>query len=120
MSEAIRDIRLHKRPRVVDKAAQRKAAEAVWREVCRLVEIRDRLFCRACRRRVVKTLSLVPERLEHHHVIPRSCGGLDTESNVAIVCQGCHSDRHITRTLSMLGRADQVLRFERDGKVWHG
>jgi 5-methylcytosine-specific restriction endonuclease McrA len=111
---------LLKTTRLSDRVAKRKKEEANWRQVCRLIEIRDGFFCRPCGRKVTKTLTVQPDRLEHHHVKPRSLGGKDEVSNVCIICLSCHTDRHVTRTLSIIGNADATLTFERDGLEWHG
>lgn len=49
--------------RKVEKKQERLWREAIWK--------RDGGKCRWCRRQVVKSLALVPERGECHHVTPR-------------------------------------------------
>jgi 5-methylcytosine-specific restriction endonuclease McrA len=109
-----------KTSRLIDKTAKKRAKEQQWRDVCRQVDARDGGFCRACRRRTVITMSQIESRREHHHVVPRSLGGKDEVSNIATLCLSCHSDRHITRILTIVGRADQALSFEKDGQTWQG
>jgi D-alanine-D-alanine ligase len=60
---------------------------------CFIVNLRDRLSCLACGR--------TPERrdgyhrgFEYHHVVPKSMGGLDDASNIALVCHACHLAGH--------------------------
>lgn len=109
-----------KTARVTDRKERRLAEEKHWREVCKLVEIRDGFNCRACGRKVTKTLTVQPDRLEHHHVRPRSLGGPDETANVCVICLECHSARHVTRALAIIGNADSTLTFEQEGVVWHG
>lgn len=91
-----------------------------WRHVCRIVDKRDDYRCRACGRRVVQTLAVQHNRLERHHVIPRSLSGENRTSNVCLLCLDCHTDRHVTRTLTITGNANQRLSFEQGGKRWKG
>lgn len=100
-----------KQPRLVDKTAKRKAVDANWRKVCRAVDARDKGECRACLCRTLPTLAAVPNRREHHHIIPRSRGGKDTTANVCILCLDCHTDVHVTRSLEISGNADKLLRL---------
>lgn len=106
--------------RLNEKASKAKADDKHWREVCRVVDVRDGRYCRCCQRKVVKVLAAQPDRLEHHHVVPRSLGGEDTPANVAVVCLECHQRRHVTRELSITGNANGLLTFERKGLTWQG
>ena len=36
----------------------------------------------------------VTENLQHHHLVPRSLGGSDDESNLITLCEGCHAKAH--------------------------
>lgn len=107
-------------PRARQRDKDDRAADRKWFDVCRLVELRDGFRCRCCKGKVVKTIRVQGDRMEHHHVIPKSLGGPDEVWNVAILCKNCHDDRHVTRELHITGRADQTLTFEKNGKVWHG
>lgn len=91
-----------------------------WRELCRFVNERDGYRCRCCQRHVVFSLKRQDARAEHHHVIPLSLGGPDTQQNVALICLKCHEDRHVKRTLHITGNANKKLTFEQDGKTWIG
>lgn len=56
------------------------------------------------------------EKLEEDHIIPKSDGGLDEESNKRFLCEGCHDFRHAK---------DDILRsieiqLERYRKGWRG
>lgn len=44
-------------------------------------------FCVACGERDA-------EKLEHHHLVPRSAGGSDEESNLITLCYVCHGKAH--------------------------
>jgi hypothetical protein len=51
---------------------------------------RDGYRCRCCGRKVIKTVALVPERLEVHHIHGR-VGDLAFEDKAALVsCASCH------------------------------
>lgn len=107
-------------PRARQRDKNDREADRNWLAVCRAVELRDGFRCRCCKGRVVKTIRLQGDRLEHHHVIPLSLGGPDTVENVAITCKNCHDDRHVSRVLHIKGNAEKRLTFEKDGDVWHG
>lgn len=109
-----------RKTRLDDKAADKRQAAAHWQDLCRTVDTRDRLQCRACKRKLIKTLTARPDRLERHHVIPLSLGGENAKRNIALLCLQCHTARHVTRTLNISGNADKLLRFEQGGKVWRG
>ena len=106
------------KPRVLDKVEKRKSQEQAKREAYRLVDIRDGFKCRACGRRCVQTMELQPNRLERHHLVFRSLGGKFHSSNLVTLDYWCHSlaQRH---ELIITGNADQVLTFEKDGRIWH-
>jgi hypothetical protein len=104
--------------RLDDKTEAKRAADLAWVQLCRDVDLRDAYRCRACGRRIVKTLRVQPDRAEHHHVIPESLSGPTTLENVCLLCLSCHQDRHIKRTLKISGNANGLLTFERDGKTW--
>jgi len=90
----------------------------LWRAVCREVDERDRFHCRACQRRLTRTLAAIPARLERHHVVPVSRGGQDTTANVCQLCLECHTRRHVSRELEIRGVANGVLTFTRAGRTW--
>jgi 5-methylcytosine-specific restriction endonuclease McrA len=106
--------------RLTDRTAEKRAEDKHWHDVCRAVDARDGMRCRACGRKVVRTLARQVDRLEHHHVIPRSLGGQDEAKNVANICLECHDDRHVTRTLEIRGNANSKLTFKQNGKTWRG
>ena len=99
-----------------------RAADRLWRDLCRYIDTRDSMRCRCCRRRVVKTLKKQADRLERHHVIPKSVGGPETRENLALLCNECHELRHVKRTLHISGSAEKRrgLRFELGKQVWRG
>ena len=35
-----------------------------------------------------------PDHLDHHHLVPRSCGGGDEETNLITLCRTCHGKLH--------------------------
>lgn len=55
-------------PRLVDRMAKKRDDEQRLREFREAVWRRDEGKCRMCGRKVVKTLALVPERGEVHHL----------------------------------------------------
>ena len=36
----------------------------------------------------------ITENLQHHHLVPRSLGGSDDETNLITLCEGCHDRAH--------------------------
>jgi hypothetical protein len=108
------------RSRLDEKREKARAEARTWLDVCRAVNQRDGFTCRCCGRKCVQTLTRVDNRLEHHHVIPRSGGRDDRSSNVVSLCAACHDLRHVKRTLHISGNADAVLTFEQNGMTWRG
>jgi 5-methylcytosine-specific restriction endonuclease McrA len=88
------------------------AAEQQWRDVCRIVDARDRGLCRACGRRCNPLATALLDRAERHHIVYRSAGGADESWCLVTVCQGCHNDEHRHR-LRIEGNADVALTFYR-------
>lgn len=60
---------------------------------CFTVNLRDRLTCKNCGKRP-QTSENYHRGFEYHHVIPKSAGGADTASNVALLCHDCHLAGH--------------------------
>jgi 5-methylcytosine-specific restriction endonuclease McrA len=89
-------------------AQKQRLKEREWRTLCRHVDERDNGCCRVCGRRTLVTLNRVPERREHHHILPRSRGGTDTKANVIVLCAKCHDERHVTRTLDLEGTSGRL------------
>lgn len=106
-------------PRVLEKAAKRKAIEQQRRAAYRLVDERDGLKCRCCKRQCHRFMGLSWNRLEHHHLLPRSLGGKDDTGNLVSLCFWCHY-LVTMHALEIKGNADEHLMFERNGSVWHG
>src|SRR5438552_14198328 len=79
-------------PRITERMAEQRAAAALWVACCREVDARDRYHCRCCLRRVRRTLSLCADRMEHHHLTPRSIAPSLTHDprNVILVCLTDH------------------------------
>lgn len=75
----------------LEEAAKARALTKVDEKAFRKAVIdRDGYRCRCCGRKVIKTLSLVPERLEVHHIHGR-VGELAFEDKCALVtCAECH------------------------------
>jgi 5-methylcytosine-specific restriction endonuclease McrA len=101
MGEPLRDIRLLKKPRLIDKETARKEAERKWLSVCREVDARDKYRCLCCERKVKRTLTARADRIERHHVIPKSLSGASEPWNVITLCLECHFKRHVTGELSI-------------------
>jgi len=91
-------------PRLQDRVAQQREAMRAWLECCRVVDARDKWLCRCCGRKTRKTLTVCPERLEHHHLVPRSRARhrIADPSNVITLCLSCH--QRVTRhEISIVG-----------------
>ena len=63
----------------------RSGSTRMWRKLRAFVLARDKWRCQRCGGQT---------RLECHHVIPRTAGGLDIPSNCRMLCLGCHSALH--------------------------
>ncbi len=79
--------------RLTHKRRERAENVRAWHVTCHQVNVRDRWRCRCCHRRVVSTLTLCPERLEHHHIVPRSRAPerMFDVTNVVSLCCSCHT-----------------------------
>jgi len=79
-------------PQLVAREARDRAIDQAWEACKRRVDARDGYSCRVCGRRVVKTLTLCAERLERHHLVPRSIAGplWADPRNVLVTCTACH------------------------------
>ena len=108
--DGVRDIRLQKSFRLVDKTEKRRVRDRHWLAVCKFVDQRDKFTCRCCGRRVRKCVDVTPERLERHHIVPKSRGGFSHTSNVAATCLWCHKLIHL-RQLGVVGDANDLLVF---------
>ena len=85
------------RRRVLDRVAERRERDrragafrnAVWQ--------RDGGHCRACQRKVFRTLELVPSRGEVHHCRGRNVAPEDkyTVSRAVLLCAVCHADHDV-------------------------
>lgn len=66
------------------------------------------------------------DNLQYHHLIPRSMGGSDDETNLITLCGACHAKAHEVRTcwatsdLTRRALADKKTRGERTGSVPYG
>lgn len=102
--------------RAAAKREKTQARKAFMREVFKLVNERDQFKCRACGKKLSTRGGLL-DRLEHHHIVLKSAGGVDNTWNLCCLCPEHHADRHAYRLL-IQGDADLKLRFEQDGRVW--
>jgi 5-methylcytosine-specific restriction endonuclease McrA len=84
-------------PRILRDAAIKREEEKAWRACKARVTKRDGKRCRVCGK----------AGAEHHHVLPRSLGGRDIDSNVVLLCKLCHRYRH-----------DGLIRITGTGKGW--
>lgn len=75
-------------------------------KVYKAIDQRDQGRCRVCGCKV-ETGSTFSNRVERHHVVPKSLGGEDTTTNLASLCVDCHDDRHKRGTLRISGDADE-------------
>lgn len=84
-------------PRLTARVAKRREALRAWRACVRAVDARDHYRCRCCGRHVTRTLTVCPERLEHHHVHGRTVAPerIADPSNVVTLCLSCH--QRVTR-----------------------
>jgi hypothetical protein len=76
--------------RLQDTVKERKLTTVTAKDFKHAVWTRDKNRCRCCGRKVLKTISRVPERGEVHHVHGRT-GDLRFEANTALLlCLACH------------------------------
>jgi len=69
--------------RVDEKREEKRWKKDIWK--------RDKSCCRWCKRKVVKSLELLPERGECHHVVPRENRITRWDARAALlVCNACH------------------------------
>lgn len=86
-----------------DTRAKRRAKDAHWQQVRKLVLARDGRRCRVCHTR---------DGVDVHHIRFRSAGREDSSANCATLCRICHTDVHGYR-LTISGNADGKLKVER-------
>lgn len=82
------------RPIIEDRVAYKREADAKLRAFKAAVWARDASRCRACQRKVIKSISLVPERGEVHHRHGRNVRPEDRYRVAAAVllCARCHAN----------------------------
>jgi len=73
------------KPKLLSKRAEKAAKHTTWRKVRAVVLERDKHQCRACGQK---------HGLDVHHVVMRSLGGSDDESNLLALCRDCHASVH--------------------------
>ena len=81
------------RTRILDRIAAKREREAKALAFRLAVLTRDQHHCRACGRRVRRTVEAVPERAEVHHVLTRGAHpdkrfDLDNGLLVCLICHG--------------------------------
>lgn len=87
---------------------EREAAQA-WRVLSLRVEARDKGCCRVCGCQTTRAGTGDPRLWgAAHHVIYRSLGGQDVESNLVWLCRRCHEDIHAHR-IAIEGTADSFI-----------
>ncbi len=87
------------------RAKKTRARQQQYRRVCAAVDRRDGRVCRVCGRAMVDA-----EPLHHHHIQPRSLGGLHRTENLIVVDGVCHSSIHDKR-VTVTGNADETLQI---------
>lgn len=67
------------------------------------------------------------DNLQYHHLIPRSLGGSDDETNLITLCGGCHAKAHDSKArrwghkeLTRAAMAKKKARGERVGRIPFG
>jgi len=88
-------------PRYVEKLTAKRDKAANMRRVRVAVLARDKGRCRCCG----------AKGMDLHHVLYRSRGGKDTESNLVTVCRQCHAAIH-GHALTVYGEDAASVRFE--------
>lgn len=82
------------RPRILDRIAYKRAADAKARAFRAAVWARDGGLCRYCGRKVVHTFEAVPNRGEVHHRQGRNVAPEHryTVARAVLLCLVCHTD----------------------------
>lgn len=94
------------------KESREADTDKAWEECKRTVDKRDRMRCRCCGRKVVKTIELQGNRAEHHHIVRRKKEPklLTDARNVMLLCLECH--QKVTRhKLHIVGKASSLFEF---------
>jgi hypothetical protein len=78
------------RPRLDDHTEAIRADERELAAFRFAVCVRDGWRCRVCHRRVVRSLALIPERAEVHHLAGRSKAHRYAVNMAILVCCECH------------------------------
>ena len=86
-----------------EKQAKTRAKETHWRKVRTAVLARDKHMCRYCGSR---------ERVEVHHLNPRSLGREDSTRACISLCKIHHAERHAYRLFLLGDDANGCIRFE--------
>jgi len=77
-----------------DKTAAKRADEKQLAAMRLIVWAREKGHCKLCKRKVIPTLSLVPERGEVHHLRGRRVAPEDRyrSDRAVLLCAACHID----------------------------
>ena len=100
-------------PRLEQRVTQRRAEDRAWAAACHAVDVREGYKCRVCGRATRKTMTVCPERAEHHHIVGRRIAPqLVTDvKNIILVCLSDH--QKLTRhELQVEGRAEDMFTSE--------
>jgi hypothetical protein len=109
-SKFAREVDKHKArtKRATAKRQEARRDRVEWALVCLSIVKRDQGRCRVCGR-TVKPLSDDPKvRAEVHHIVYRSAGGSDDESNLLLTCGECHFLEHQHR-IEIDGHGDGLV-----------
>ena len=107
-------------PQLIVRETRDRAIDQAWEACKRRVDTRDNYTCRVCSRRVVKTLTLCAERLERHHLVPRSIApALWADArNVLVVCAIDHGRHEIEPTGTERFTTEAGSFLNADGTIW--
>ncbi len=80
------------KPRLKDRVESKREADKKAQAFRRAVWVRDDGICQVCRRKVVQTLELVPNRGEVHHMRGRNVSPEDRYNvgKARLLCAVCH------------------------------
>lgn len=107
-----RDVAKWTRQRAKDKQKRQaeRLARVEWQLTCNAIYRRDGGCCRVCGRSVKRVSADPSVRAETHHIVYRSAGGSDDESNLILCCGECHFLEHQHR-IEITGNGDGVVRI---------
>jgi hypothetical protein len=100
------------KPRILQRRAEKRKADAEKRDVYLLVDARDCKQCKVCGRKGNPYAVDPLGKLHHVHILDASLGGEMKTWNLWLGCSICHALIHAKQLWPVTRNADQSMRFE--------